>query len=52
MNGGGVVSPWLGGVLMESVGLDSPAFLGAGLTVVLAILYPLLLRQEIQEDSV
>jgi MFS family permease len=51
MNGGGVVSPWLGGVLMENVGLDSPAFLGAGLTVVLAVLYPLLLRREIPESS-
>ncbi len=51
MNGGGVVSPWLGGMLMENVGLDSPAFLGAGLTVVLALLYPFLLRHEIHESS-
>lgn len=51
LNGGGVVSPWLGGMLMENVGLDFPAYLGAGLTVVLAALYPLLLSREIKEAS-
>jgi DHA1 family multidrug resistance protein-like MFS transporter len=51
LNGGGVVSPWLGGLLMENVGLDFPAYLGAGLTVVLAGLYPLLLSREIKESS-
>ena len=51
MNGGGIVSPWLGGMLMENVGLDSPAFIGAGLTVVLAGLYPFLLSREIRESS-
>ena len=51
MNGGGVVAPWLGGTLMENVGLDTPAYLGAGLTVVLAALYPLLLRKEISESD-
>jgi len=47
MNGGGVVSPWLGGTMMESIGLDSPAFIGAGLTFVLAALYPVLLHKEL-----
>ena len=51
MNGGGVVSPWLGGTLMENIGLDTPAYLGAGLTVVLAALYPLLLHREISESD-
>ena len=47
MNGGGIVSPWLGGTMMESIGLDSPAFIGAGLTFVLAALYPVLLHKEL-----
>jgi DHA1 family multidrug resistance protein-like MFS transporter len=51
MNGGGVVSPWLGGTLMDNVSLDFPAYLGAGLTVVLATLYPLLLRREINDSG-
>jgi len=46
MNGGGVVSPILGGALMEKVGLDTPAFIGGALTLLVAVLYPLLLRQE------
>ena len=51
LNGGGVVSPWLGGTLMETVSLDFPAFLGAGLTVVMAALYPILLSREINESK-
>jgi predicted MFS family arabinose efflux permease len=51
MNGGGVISPWLGGTLMEKIGLDTPAYLGAGLTVILAALYPLLLHKEISESD-
>jgi MFS family permease len=51
MNGGGVISPWLGGTLMENIGLDTPAYLGAGLTVILAALYPLLLHKEISESD-
>ena len=51
LNGGGVVSPWLGGTLMETVSLDFPAFLGAGLTVVMAALYPMLLSREINESK-
>ena len=46
MNGGGVVSPILGGALMERVGLDTPAYIGGALTLLVAFLYPLLLRQE------
>lgn len=46
MNGGGVVSPILGGALMEKVGLDTPAFIGGALTLLVAFLYPLLLRRE------
>ena len=51
MNGSGVISSWLGGFLMENVGIDSPAYLGAGLTFLLAGLYPILLRNEISENS-
>jgi MFS family permease len=51
MNGAGAVSPWLGGLLMENNGLDTPAYIGAGLTLVLAALYPILLRHEIQEKE-
>lgn len=47
VNLGGVVAPLIGGSLMENVGLDTPAILGAGLTLVLAALYPVLLRKEI-----
>ncbi len=50
MNMGATISPWLGGTLMENVSLDTPALLGAGLTFVLAALYPLLLRTEIEES--
>jgi len=48
MNGGGVVSPLLGGALMERVGLDTPAFIGGVLTLLVALLYPLLLRREVE----
>lgn len=50
MNLGGTVSPLIGGNLMENVGLDTPAYIGAGLTFVMAALYPLLLRKEIEES--
>ncbi len=43
--GGGVVAPWLGGQLME-MSLDLPAFVGGGLSAVLAGLYFILLRKE------
>jgi MFS family permease len=46
MNGGGVVSPILGGAMMERVGLDTPAFIGGALTLLVAALYPLLLGRE------
>jgi len=46
MNGGGVVSPLLGGALMERVSLDTPAYIGGALTLIVAFLYPLLLRRE------
>lgn len=49
MNGGNIVSPWLGGTLMEKVGLDSPAYIGASLTLIAAALYPILLKKEINE---
>jgi predicted MFS family arabinose efflux permease len=49
MNSAGAVSPWLGGFLMEKHGLDTPAYIGAGLTVLLAALYPIILRHEIQD---
>ncbi|MCW4049333.1 MAG: MFS transporter [Candidatus Bathyarchaeota archaeon] len=46
MNGGGIVSPLLGGTLMEKVGLDSPAIIGGIATLMLAAMFPLLLRNE------
>ncbi len=46
MNGGGVLSPVLGGVLMEKISLDTPVFIGGVLTLMVAFLYPLLLKQE------
>lgn len=49
INAGGVVSPLIGGSLMDNVSLDSPAYIGAGLTFILAALYPLLLRDELDE---
>ncbi|MCW4014666.1 MAG: MFS transporter [Candidatus Bathyarchaeota archaeon] len=51
MNGSGAVSAMIGGFLLENVGLDSPAYLGAALTLVLAGLYPVLLSKEIKEAS-
>ncbi|HDJ21636.1 MAG TPA: hypothetical protein ENF19_00345 [Candidatus Bathyarchaeota archaeon] len=44
MNLAGMFSPWLGGLLMEQVSLDAPAFIGAGLTLILSLIYPLVLR--------
>lgn len=46
MNAGGIVAPVLGGAMMEQVGLDSPAYLGGALMLVVAALYSLLLREE------
>ena len=37
MQGGGVVGPWLGGVLMERFSLELPAFVGGGLYAVMAV---------------
>lgn len=51
MNGSGAVSAMIGGFLLENVGLDSPAYIGAALTLVLAGLYPVLLGKEIKEAS-
>jgi hypothetical protein len=34
----------------DKVSLDSPAYIGAGLTFVLAVLYPVLLRKELDES--
>ena len=50
MNGAGAVSPLIGGGLRGNVGLYSPAYIRAGLTFVLAALYPLLLRKELDES--
>jgi sugar phosphate permease len=46
MNGGGIVSPVLGGAMMEQMGLDSPAYIGGAITLFSAALYSLLLRDE------
>ena len=44
--GGNIVAPWLGSILMTQVSLDFPAILGAGVYPVIAILYYTLLRKE------
>jgi MFS family permease len=49
MNGGGAISLWLGGTLMEKVSLDSPAFIGGTTTIVAAALLPLILRKEAEK---
>ena len=45
MQGGGVVGPWLGGVLMERVSLEFPAFVGGGLYAAMAALTFLMIRK-------
>jgi MFS family permease len=45
MQGGGVVGPWLGGLLMERVSLEFPAFVGGGFYVVMAVLTFLMIRK-------
>lgn len=49
MNGGGAISLWLGGTLMEKVSLDSPAFIGGASTILAAALIPLILRKEAEK---
>lgn len=51
MNGSGAVSSGIGGYLLENVSLDSPAYIGATVTLLLAGLFPLLLSKEINENS-
>jgi len=46
LNGGGVVAPVLGGAMMENLGLEWPAYIGGAFTLVSAVLYSLLLRDE------
>jgi len=46
MTGGGVAAPFVSGVMMEQVGLDSPAFLGGVIMLVAAAFYSLFLREE------
>jgi MFS family permease len=46
MNAGGIVAPVLGGAMMEQLGLDTPAYLGGALMLLVAALYSLLLRDE------
>ncbi len=46
MNAGGIVAPVAGGAMMEQLGLDSPAYLGGALMLVVAVLYSLLLLKE------
>jgi len=43
MNGGGIISPIIGGTLME-MNLDAPAYIGALLTLGIALALPLILR--------
>lgn len=45
-NGGNIIAPIIGGRLMEQVSLDSPAYLGSGLYVLLGSSYYLLLKNE------
>jgi len=46
LNSGGVVTPMLGGAMMDKLGLDWPAYIGGALTLFSAALYSLLLRDE------
>jgi MFS family permease len=48
LNGSGVVSPWLGGVIIDKIGIDSPAIIGGAVTLIASALFPLLLRREVQ----
>jgi len=46
MNGGQMVSPWLGGRLMENVSLDTPAYVGAAVYALTTVAWFCLLRGE------
>ncbi len=46
MNGGQMVSPWLGGQLMENLSLDAPAYIGAAVYALTTIAWYGLLRGE------
>jgi MFS family permease len=48
-NGGGAISLWLGGNLMEKVSLDSPAFIGGVATLALGFILPLILKKEAEK---
>ncbi|MBD3205165.1 MFS transporter [Candidatus Bathyarchaeota archaeon] len=50
LNGGGVISPWLGGLMIEKIGLESPAYIGGAMTLLASALFPLLLKREIEEE--
>ena len=48
LNGSGVLSPWLGGIMIDKIGVESPAYIGGAITLIASALYPLLLRREVQ----
>jgi predicted MFS family arabinose efflux permease len=48
LNGSGVVSPWLGGLMIDKISIDSPAIIGGAVTLIASALFPLLLRREVQ----
>jgi MFS family permease len=50
MNGGGVLSPIIGGTLME-MNLDAPAYIGALLTLGIALTLPVLLRDIMKKEE-
>jgi predicted MFS family arabinose efflux permease len=48
LNGSGAVSPWLGGLMIDKIGIESPAIIGGAGTLIASALFPLLLRRDIQ----
>jgi predicted MFS family arabinose efflux permease len=49
--GGNIIAPKLGGQLMQQVSLDTPAYLGSGLYIVLSSSYYLLLKNEKEAEK-
>lgn len=48
LNGGGVISPLLGGLMIEKIGLESPAYIGGAMTLLASVLFPLLLKRDVK----
>ena len=46
LNGSGIIGPYIGGTLMDQVSLDAAPVMTGILTLMVAGLYPILLRKE------